>query len=626
MEVTIGELSLDSNQICEGVHVFGGTGSGKTSGPLQKIRDKAAKEIHEGKLGALVLCAKSDEAQEWLHDTYKEKITPRYMSRESFNFLEWEASRGGGGHTENIIDIIMTVVEVMNRKTSSGGSDEYWVNAMKQMLRNAIDLLKETDERVTILNIKKVIDTSPRKDGVIEGNNYCSTLLGRLGKSNTAEMVKLYFVSEFMNMGDKQRGGIISTFTSIADPLCRGVLSEKLSEKTTWKPEDLERGEILFVDYSVKKDKAIGTIMAAVIKYCVQLYIESRNNKEKPIMIYADEAQFFVNKKDIDFQTTARSNKGITVYATQNINSYYEVIGERSTKSLLGNLRSLIFCANTCKETNDFASDMIGNHIVLRSSGGESHSSSQGKNTGQNKASIFDGGNSSNSIGANIGSSESASSNWSEQREKVIESHEFRQLKTGGEGNNYAVEFIAVSPSIKPEGWLKSSSFQTFKGAKVDVTKIKEVNEVLNDPRFRVSSDCDTSTKRKKFEWNVSTLNQGLLTLGIILSGIGLIYVFDKTLYEKIIEIYYKFGDEYYRYFDRTFLVKSRPIVDGYNTLFNIIELCMRIFVPCLLVYFIFKPYRATKFILTIWLVQLKFLVAIIFGALFTALSDKDKK
>ena len=101
--------------------------------------------------------------------------------------------------------------------------------------------------------------------------------------------------------------------------------------------------------------------------------MERRNIKgetnPKPVVLWIDEYQNFCNPMaDGLFQTTARSAWVATVYITQNINNLYFVMGHNQpqarAKSLLGNLNLKYFASNSDIETNNWASQMIGQHMT----------------------------------------------------------------------------------------------------------------------------------------------------------------------------------------------------------------------------------------------------------------------
>ena len=152
-----------------GLICFGMTGSGKSSGPLRSI---AMRYLELG-YGGIVFCAKPDECATWIAYA-REKSREKdiiLLSRETFCFLDYEFSRpadSGGGQVENVVNIFLEVVKITKDKKQGGTSDEYWQNAIKQVLRNTITMLVMAGEPVTLPNIKTVIDTVPREAAMAE--------------------------------------------------------------------------------------------------------------------------------------------------------------------------------------------------------------------------------------------------------------------------------------------------------------------------------------------------------------------------------------------------------------------------------------------------------------------------
>ena len=86
---------------CAGVHVFGGIGSGKTSGSGQAL---AGAYLRAG-MGGLVLCAKPEEVELWKsyakrHGRYDWLVL--FGERQGFNFIAWELARQGALSSERV--------------------------------------------------------------------------------------------------------------------------------------------------------------------------------------------------------------------------------------------------------------------------------------------------------------------------------------------------------------------------------------------------------------------------------------------------------------------------------------------------------------------------------------------
>ena len=111
----------------QGVQIFGGTGSGKSSGSGQAL----ARAFLKANLGGLVLTAKTDEVHAW--KKYAEAtgrtddlIVVDETAKWRFNFLEYELKRpgAGAGHTENLVNLFSSVLEASERRQGGGGGND----------------------------------------------------------------------------------------------------------------------------------------------------------------------------------------------------------------------------------------------------------------------------------------------------------------------------------------------------------------------------------------------------------------------------------------------------------------------------------------------------------------------
>lgn len=428
---------------CEGVQVFGGIGSGKSSG---SGRNLATNMLRNG-FGGLVLTVKPDETQQWIQ--YAEQtgrtndlIIVNPENGYHFNFLEYECTREGRGSglTENLVDLFMTLTEAGERSgggKKGGDDDAYWQKEMRKLLRNAIDLLNITGKTVSLPNIYELVMSAPQSaDQAIsedwQAGSYCyDCVLAGMEMKERGELTAIqqsdyqlcfnYWLKEFARIPEKTRGTIISTFTGMADGFLRGVLRILFCGDTTFKPEDCCEGKIIILDLPQKSFNEIGTYAQIMFKYCWQRAIERRpiSNHSRPVFQWIDEAQFFVNEHDVNFQTTARSVRSCNVYLTQNLPNYYYVMGggdrvKHLVDSLLGNLTTKIFHNNTCATTNQWSAELFARDWQTKV--GSSVNFSQGN---------FSGGNSS-----------------SEVLEYTVLPKDFSGLMTGGPPNNYIVEAI----------------------------------------------------------------------------------------------------------------------------------------------------------------------------------------
>ena len=421
---------------CTGVMVFGMTGSGKSSGPLHKIANK----FLTLNFGGVVFCAKPDECDTWIKYAKEahRKDDLLFLSKLTFNYLDHESRRSGrgGGQIENLVNLYLEIVNMgKDKRNSGGGNDEYWNNAVKQLLRNTMTILQMAGESINIENIYRMVISAPSANGnTAEESSYCTDLMAlsipeHLRQTPEFEIARTFFLEEFAYLDERTRSNTVSSFSVTADSMQRGELARCFSApESTLHLEDIYRNhKILIVDYDQKSWGRMGQYAAGIIKYCFEMMIERRedisNNDAPPVFLWADECQFFSLDYDQKFQTTARSSRTLTVYATQNLGNLYDGYGKEKASSLLGNLGTKFFCQNGEFETNEWASKSIGQEIILRKNQTYGDSKSSSMKGDDNKSLSFSEG-------------------YSEQKDYRVDPADFSTLQTGGPRGQCKVGFI----------------------------------------------------------------------------------------------------------------------------------------------------------------------------------------
>jgi len=467
----------------EGVQIFGGIGSGKSSGSGKNL----ATAFLKNGFGGLVMCAKPDEKDSWIEYAKLAGRTDDLMifNEESgleFNPLQYELTREGKGAGEvfNLSNLFMELYKMGNRFTGGGGngSDRYWDNALLRCLNRTISLLKLSNETLSVENMREVISQALTEDDINslkigEGDyldeNYCFNCLGylymirddedeeyssdmeqengeeiRINKKHEANLVINYFMREYALMDDKTRSIVSESFLGLAEPFLSGILRKHFSGGMTIRPEETFEGKIIILDFSVKEYLAAGVYAQGIFKLLWQQAIERRDVKKypNPAFLWVDESQYFVSEYDTIFQTTARSSKACTVFLTQNISNYYSQMGGASSStskvdSLLGNLSTKIFHCNNDSVTNDWASKVIGNAMI------------ELKATNESKKSF--------SL-----TSDSQGTSYAKHNLPQVFPREFTVLKTGGHSNDLLVEAIIA---VKGKKWANGANYKkvTFK-------------------------------------------------------------------------------------------------------------------------------------------------------------------
>jgi hypothetical protein len=430
---------------CEGTMVFGGTGSGKTSGSGRMF----AESFLRAGFGGLVLCAKPDEPGLWRRYASaagRESDLVMFGGAEdwSFNFMRYESLRSGAGAglTENLVNLFMEVASIGSGDARARGGDPFWERAMRSLVRNCVDVLSMSGEPVSLHSMFELIRSAPTVPADLASREWksksaCWRLLEGArerarGTSWEVDCLEVsgYWLSDFPMLGDKTRGSIVAMFSTLAEALMRGKMRELFCEGTSLTPEDVISGKIVVVDLPVKVWSEVGRMAAVIWKYCLQKAVERRVDNAagqgRPLFLWADECQHFVSRYDSLFQATARSSRAASVYLTQNYPSLTSAFGAGAegkalADSLLGNMGTKVFHANSDSETNRFAAELVGKRLQTRRSSGAG-------------ASFSFGGH------ASVGSS--SNSGKSEQMDFEIQPMEFTTLRKGGPENGHAADAL----------------------------------------------------------------------------------------------------------------------------------------------------------------------------------------
>lgn len=476
MRLSGGDWRVDDAM--KGVAIFGGTGSGKTSGSGRFL---ALKYLAEG-WGGLVLCVKTDEAELWQeycknagreNDIVLFKDGAVHNSGKYagdlivFNPIDYEVKRHtqGAAESQNITNIFMNIYRMGNRISGGGENkeDRFWDVALKRCITRVVELLMLAGEPLSMANMRDILTSCVELEGkeglsleqIYKGafeevengrgdflydDNFCFQCLlaaeqrvkpRDLAKSQSLNLVKSYFLHEFSSMGGRVRSTITESFMGLAEPFLSGLMFRHFAGETNLFPEiTFTEKKIIILDFSVKEYLDAGIIAQSIYKMMFQQAVERRDTEKypTPVFLWADEAQMFVNPYDQIFLTTARSKRVATVFLTQNIPNYLVVMGAGSeakpkVDSLLGNLSTKIFHANMDAETNEYASRLIGQALFGMAS--------------ESKSQV-------------IGHFESRTVGASMQLRPQVLPLEFLTLKTGGKGkedekDNFLVEAVITT-------------------------------------------------------------------------------------------------------------------------------------------------------------------------------------
>jgi TraM recognition site of TraD and TraG len=480
---------------CAGIHIFGGIGSGKTTGPGRMI---AGAYLRAG-MGGLVTAVKPEEAELWRRYAAEHGRTESlvfFTEDEGFNFLAYELGRQGMEGIGTVTECFMRILEAAKRASptaSQKGGEPFWEDATRLILRYALPLIYSATGTISIGDLIRFISTAPTNTNEVtdsdwQKRSFMYQVVEAASHSPKVPMTPAalhdalaFWADQFPKIPSKTLGNIVITVTTTLDRFKHGRLNRAFCGRTTIVPEMTFHGVIIVLAMPTLTWAEDGVIAQQLFKYMWQRAVLARNglaerHRERPVFIFSDEAQDTVSSYDGEFLSMCRASKCCVTYLTQSLPAYYSKMGGDNPRdaahNLVGKFMTHIYHSNACPETNEFASRMIGKVMTRRGnySSGTSHSTNTGMTTGasENRASSSNSGHSSSSpfafgtntnfnsgnghnsgTGSNWGSnrgrgaSENTSQGYSESMEYAIEPGDFaRILKNGGKQNGNLVTAI----------------------------------------------------------------------------------------------------------------------------------------------------------------------------------------
>ncbi len=435
-----------------GVFIAGITGSGKSTSSAKHM----ARAMVRLGAGGLVVSVKN-ERRMWEKLLQEENrlddlVVFDAQSQWRFDPIAHEASRKGpgGGVSETVVEMLMTLVELSSRGGDPGGRDNeaYWRNSCKELIRNAADALILANWSVTALHIYQMVISAPHSRAQIQTDeqwkqaSFCLRCLAEADKRPKSPRQKAdfglvadYFLVRFAGLNDRTRSVVVSQFTSTCDSLLRGTMRELFCGESNITPEAVEEGKIILVDLCLKEWGILGLQANLLWKTAFQRSIERRDltRNQRPVFLWQDEGHYLLTRDDVLFQSTCRSSLCASILITQNIPNLDVALGtgdagRAEAESLLANFGTLVFHGNTCQRTNEFASGLIGRKRELMASGNINYSTE-------------DEWSASLGLDSRAGNS---SAGFSEQYQPIFEPAAFSRLRCGGPAHGWQADAVVI--------------------------------------------------------------------------------------------------------------------------------------------------------------------------------------
>jgi TraM recognition site of TraD and TraG len=475
---------------CEATSILGQPGSAKTTSSGAAI----LRVCCESGMGGAYFCAKSDAADEAIRIAKTTSRTRDLVfidaseNSERFNILDY-ASRhlGGEGFEQNLIELMGRMIEATRQTggTRGGGADgenRFFTDGALKWLSHVFPTLLAVYGTLRMEDVYRFLTGAPQTPAEAlsaewQQASYCYQTLAQLAvrakqaratgtpDARLERVIKEhgdFFLDEAAKLDNRPRSSILSTLTNMIYPFLTGKLHDLFCTTTTITPRATRDGKIIVLNLPVLIYGAAGAVTQVLFKYLLGLDLQSQrvDDTTRPVFIFADEAQFFLNSADADLLATARSSKICIVYITQDLPTYYAKLGADSrdvAESILSKFGTRIFHANTSRETNQAASELIGKVEKFHVSETRSRGSTSG--TGGNRHDQSGGFHGNH--GANTGTSQSTSGYMDYE---IPPDYFATSLRTGGPANRFKADAIVVrnGRNWKETGrhWIKAEFSQ----------------------------------------------------------------------------------------------------------------------------------------------------------------------
>lgn len=489
-----------------------GIGAGKSSAMGKALRHAMLK----ANWGGIICVAKPEEAETWVADARacgREESLIIFDERQCFNFLNHDLARLGPDGVGAAVENLMHVLEMCRATTSGGGrnSEAFWQDSSRKDLRKCLPVLHSAHG---VLRIKDIIDfivSAPSDPAQLQDEEWrqSSAMWRAMYAARKAPVhpmdddefasIASYYKDEVAHRDSRLRGNLTATISTSLDRFLHGKMNRILCQQTTIVPELIFGGAIIILNMPSLTWDADGMIAQQIFKYYTQKAILNRNSlpaqyRERPVFIYADEAQEFYNSFDASFLSMSRSSRCSSIYLTQSLPTIYAKIGGENPKHvgdmLLAQFGTKLFGNNTCPETAKFAAETIGRSIQRRGTYSEGEnlgwsygvSMGEGSNVGTTSGvsispdgrggitrsiSFGDSSGYSENTGRNRGmnTGQSVSDGYSEVMDYDLEASVIGQsLRTGGPVNGGIVDAVWVQAGRRFEAtgrnWLIASFAQ----------------------------------------------------------------------------------------------------------------------------------------------------------------------
>lgn len=458
---------MTAERMVEHVLVTGAPHSSKSSATMRLLMEAA---MSSG-AGVFVHAAKFSAVRDAMHAAKragcKKIIYFGPGSGQCFNWADYEYRDfgDGKGRVDNLMSVFKSMVEVTMRGAGQKESEPFWQFMNDQGFTNLFFMDGQAKGSIDLSRILEMWQTLPKSfedlndpEGVfslatlIEAEKNCPP-----EQLRSLRLAKNWLLKQMPGLSERTRSCVEAMAIGMLDIHARDLMQEAMGGKSTWTPEDLEDGAVIVCGWDVLRHGVLGKLIQVGCKKSIQRFInrrlerfQGRMDECRPIIMFADEAQFFIDSGDQEYLRTSREARGGCVWAIQSIPSAVDELGggsvaENKARATFGMFQTKIYHYNNCDITNEQCARWIGQDMQRRPGG---------------------------SVGVDPRGQVVRGDNWSEQPYYLIPPIAFQRLARGGEGEKWNVRAIVTMAGHKwkcndEKYWAKIKLFQNVDKAKI---------------------------------------------------------------------------------------------------------------------------------------------------------------
>ncbi len=272
---------------------------------------------------------------------------------------------------DDALEIASRFGAVMEILSPAGGDDTFWIDSSKRLVQNLISLIRyaRPGQPPSLTEIYEAAMSDTKLDDwgrMVEDDAFDSDV--------NIQRTFDYFFDVWKPMPDDTKGTVRSFVSNMLGSFLTQPYDTLFAgSSTTTVSKMIEEGKILYVYMPIADKETMARVVSTFVKLEFYREVLKRPNKERPSFFLCDEFQSFFTvgqgRGDADaFERTRQSNHA-NVVAFQNLNALFKQTDRKEpVLNMLGNCAVKLFLRNTDKETNEYASELFGEHIETLSS------------------------------------------------------------------------------------------------------------------------------------------------------------------------------------------------------------------------------------------------------------------